>query len=118
MPSRIQDKTFWPHGAAMAYSRDVIDVYSSVDSGIIFEDDVVNIRAELLGLSAVLPVLHRNHSGQITHSSSKLDVALLEARRLRRLEFDINSTLQNIKDVGLVEAAGLIASSTSIIEYF
>ena len=121
MASRIQDKSFWPHGAAMAYSRDIIDVYGPMDSRIIFEDNVVNVRAELLGLTAVLPVplvLHRNHTGQITHSSSKLDFALLEARRLRRLESDINSTLQNITDVGLAEATGLIASSTSINDYF
>jgi GT2 family glycosyltransferase len=121
MASRIQDKSFWPHGAAMAYSRDIIDVYGPMDSRIIFEDNVVNVRAELLGLTAVLPiplVLHRNHAGQITHSSTKLDFALLEARRMRRLESDINSTLQNIKDVGLAEAAGLITLSTSINDYF
>ena len=122
MASRLRNQSFAPHGAAMAYSRAIHDVFGPMDDGIIFEDNIVNVRAEALGLSAVLPVplvLHRNHPGQITQSSSGQDIQVQDARRLRRLDSDIKSTRQNLQDINRtdVRSTGLpLGTMTAFFE--
>ena len=121
MASRLRNKSFAPHGAAMAYSRAIHDVYGPMEDGIIFEDNVVNVRAEALGLSAVIPVplvWHRNHSGQITQSSSGQDIQVQDARRLRRLDSDIKSTRQNLKDIYRTDVHGKSLPLSVITAYF
>jgi len=99
---RIRGASYAPHGAAMAYSRDVVERFPPLPPGVIFEDNIVNLRAELLGSAAVvaLPLVkHRNHAGQITQST-RGQTPIRQHERLRaRLESDIRSTLQNVSDI-------------------
>ena len=121
MASRLRNESFWPHGAAMAYSRAIHDVFGPMDDGIIFEDNVVNVRAEALGLSAVIPVplvCHRNHAGQITQSSSGQDIQAQNARRLRRLDSDIKSTRQNLQDINRTDVRGIGLPLGTITAFF
>lgn len=121
MAARLRNESFWPHGAAMAYSRIILNIFGPMDDGIIFEDNVVNVRAEALGLSAVIPVplvWHRNHAGQITQSSSGQDFQVQYARLLRRLESDIQSTRQNLQDINRGYFPGIGVPLRSILAYF
>lgn len=98
---RVQGRTYAAHGAAMAYSREIVDQFGPMKPGIVFEDNVVNIRAELLGIASVFPealVMHRNHAGQITRMTPTIDMKGLEASRSRRLKSDMLSISQNLLD--------------------
>lgn len=99
---RIKGKYYFQHGAGMAYSRDLIDVFGPLPRGVIFEDNIINIRAELLGLAAVLTVPlinHRNHSGQITQTAKSISAVIREQRRKIRLLSAIDTRRQNLIDV-------------------
>ena len=101
LSDRVQGHTYAAHGAAMAYSREIVDEFGPMNPGIIFEDNVVNIRAELLGTVAVLPealVMHRNHAGQITRMVPDFDKERLETSRSMKMMSDILSTSQNLDD--------------------
>lgn len=103
---RIEGKSYTPHGAAMAYSRELIDKFPPLPERVIFEDNILNLRAELLGDAAVLAiplVKHRNHDGQITQSNIVTPSGKQKERLLARLESDIFSTEQNILDSTLLE---------------
>jgi len=99
---RLAGKAYAPHGAAMAYSREVFDLFDPLPGNVIFEDNIVNVRAELLGVAMVLPIAlvnHKNHSGQITRNYGRIPGRIREIRRTRRLTSDINSSQQNLDDV-------------------
>ena len=101
LPNRFQEQPFNQHGAAMSYHRDVIDLFGPLPNDVIFEDNIVNIRAELIGGCGVLTVplvQHRNHSGQITKDSSDLPHATVARRAKKRLYSDVVSSSQNIAD--------------------
>lgn len=99
---RLAGKAYAAHGAAMAYSRDIFDLFEPLPKNVIFEDNIVNIRAELLGVTMVLTtalVNHKNHPGQITRTQTIISSTTREKRRALRLTSDINSTHQNLKDI-------------------
>lgn len=99
---RIKGDYYFQHGAGMAYSREVFDVFGPLPRNVIFEDNIVNIRAELLGLAAVLTaplVNHRNHAGQITRISGRTSPFIREERRRMRLLSAISTREQNLIDV-------------------
>lgn len=104
LKDRLRDQTYAPHGAAMAYSRRIFENFSPLPRGVIFEDNIINLRAELMGGVLLLPeplVKHRNHDGQITRVNNNIDDCDSQQRRLvLRLDSDVNSTIQNITDVG------------------
>lgn len=105
LKERIAGTSYHAHGAAMAYSREVVDRFSPLPQGMIFEDNVVNLRAELLGSAAILAlplVKHRNHEGQITQSTMGQPPTRQMERLRARLESDIRSTEQNLRDVELL----------------
>lgn len=105
----IQDRcignTISYHGAAMAYSKEVIKQFPKLPAKVIFEDNIVNFRAELLGevgwLRSTL-VNHRNHSGQLTQTSNNLDFNISEERKKKCMESDIISLKQNIEDLKIM----------------
>lgn len=101
LSDRVQGRSYAAHGAAMAYSREIVDEFGPMNPGIVFEDNVVNIRAELLGIAAVIPkalVMHRNHEGQITSMAPTINMDKLEASRAMRLKSDILTTSLNLVD--------------------
>lgn len=104
---RLKGQYYFQHGAGMAYSRDLIDVFGPLPRGVIFEDNIINIRAELVGLAAVLTVPlvnHRNHAGQITQAAKSIPVVIQEQRRKMRLLSAIDTRRQNLIDVEEVMA--------------
>jgi len=104
LKERSANKSYAPHGAAMAYSRELIDIFPQLPRDVIFEDNILNLRAELLGNAALIAeplVSHTNHDGQITCSCSKVGVSqkIQEKRRTLRLNSDISSSKTNISDI-------------------
>jgi len=86
----------------MAYKREIIDFFAKLPADVIFEDNILNLRAELLGNAAVLTaplVNHTNHEGQITRHNVRVPLSILEQRRKLRSESNISSSLENIKDI-------------------
>ena len=103
---RFTERTYVQHGAAMAYSREIADFFGPLPNGVIFEDDIINIRGELLGSVGVLPlplVNHRNHKGQVTQILVGISDRTREERRAMRLLSAINSRRQNLEDVKAVD---------------
>lgn len=89
------------HGAGFAYPRRTFDDFGPLLKGIVFEDNVLNWRAELTGGVLLCPeplVRHRNHAGQITNLYSRQ--ALLDAdRRRRQLQWsNVVTRRQNLVD--------------------
>ena len=102
LEARINGTSYHPHGAAMAYSRDVVDKFSPLPPGIIFEDNIVNLRAELLGRAGVLAlplVKHRNHSGQVTSAAGAESEDKIRERIRLRLDSDVLSSQQSLADI-------------------
>lgn len=108
---RCSGQTLNYHGAAMAYSKAVVSNFPELPSRIIFEDNIVNFRAELLGdvfyIRSPL-VSHRNHSGQITNNNAITSYSILENRELKRLTSDVYSFIQNIDDLSLAQRKQLV----------
>lgn len=99
---RLVHLAYAAHGAAMAYSRELVDFFGPLPPAVIFEDNIVNVRAELLGELLVLAmplVNHRNHDGQVTriHSGSSREA---QRRKIERaVVSDFESISQNAADV-------------------
>ena len=95
LSQRCAGRTWAPHGAAMAYSRRLIEAFGPLPEEVIFEDNVVNVRAELLGEVLLLAeplVQHRNHGNQISRLEGDWEVC---SRRLAaRLRSDTASRLR------------------------
>lgn len=117
---RINGFTYAPHGAAMAYSREIFDIFGPMPSGVIFEDNIVNLRAELIDRAMVLPtplVNHRNHLGQITRINPKSDPGAQHKSIKRRLDSDVLSSAQNIMDLKTARDKGLKLPYTETKDY-
>ena len=102
---RLNNITFSGHGAAMAYSNTLISFFGALPSDIIFEDNILSLRAELLGELLILKdplVNHTNHDGQVTRVVANVSPEQSEKRRNLRLVSDINSTMQNYLDIQAV----------------
>ncbi len=98
---RLNGASYAPHGAAMAYRRELFTVFDPLPADVIFEDNIINLRAELLGKAAVLlaPLVnHRNHTGQITRGHGDISAEKREIRRMQRLISDIGTSKQNLSD--------------------
>jgi len=112
---RLNETSYAPHGAAMAYSRELVEFFQGMLSDVIFEDNIVNLRAELIGNAALIAeplVNHTNHNGQITRVTSGVSSKVQEERRARRLNSDISSTKQNISDIKLASQHNRITLET------
>ena len=73
------------HGASFAYPKEIYSLFGPMNDGVVFEDSLLNWRAEFLGEVALCReplVRHRNHSGQVTNVHAK--AALLDALYRRR----------------------------------
>ena len=102
------------HGASFAYPRRTFDEFGSLWEGIVFEDDVLNRRAEMRGgvlLCNSFLVRHRNHRQQLTNTYSKS--ALLDAVSRRRvLDFSrAQSARQNSAELQIALDRGWIPQS-------
>jgi glycosyltransferase involved in cell wall biosynthesis len=90
------------HGASFAYSRRLLEMFDlNISEKIIFEDNVIDWRAEMLsgiGLIRIPLVNHRNHSGQATRSSGN-DRAAKRSFIKKIVESDLEATKQNIVDL-------------------
>jgi len=92
------------HGAAMAYAKDVVQSFPELSKRVIFEDNIVNVRAELLGdvICIRTPLVsHRNHYGQLTRHSPEIAFDILEVRKKKGATSDVESLKQNIEDISL-----------------
>jgi glycosyltransferase involved in cell wall biosynthesis len=101
---RCSDKVLAYHGAAMAYAKDVVSSFPELYNSVIFEDNIVNVRAELLGdvFHVRTPLVsHRNHSGQLTRDSAEIARDILEARKKKAITSNVESLKQNIEDLSL-----------------
>lgn len=101
LKERVDGLPYMPHGAAMAYSKEICKIFGPLPAGIIFEDNILNVRAELIGKAMVLPeplVNHRNHAGQITRINSRDDASTRRHSIKRRLDSDVLTAEQNIAD--------------------
>lgn len=101
------------HGAAFAYPRRTFDDFGPLWDGVVFEDNVLNWRAELTGgvlLCEDYLVRHRNHPGQITNRYSR--EALIDADNRRRILkwSDVVSRRQNLADAKLALERGQISA--------
>ena len=100
--SRLAGRRYAEHGAAMAYRRVLFERFGRLLDGIIFEDDVLAFRAELVGEAVVLKcplVDHRNHTGQITNSYAEVQHSERETRRKLRLTSAVCVARQKIDDL-------------------
>lgn len=110
---RISNETPHTHGASFAYSRKMVDLFGPLRPEVIFEDNVLNWRAELLSGMALIReavVDHRIHEGQITHSAGGVDLERIEFRRRARLDSNVATSIQNIEDSICVFDHGLLTS--------
>lgn len=92
------------HGAAIAYSKDVIKQFPRLPDEVIFEDNIINFRAELLGDVCWLRtplVNHRNHPGQLTQNNINIPFDLSESRKKKGIISDEVSLKQNLEDIDL-----------------
>jgi len=110
------------HGATFAYPRRTFDQFGPLWDGVVFEDNVLNWRAELTGGVLLCPeflVRHRNHPGQITNLHSRH--ALLDADERRRLLSwsNVVSLRQNIADARLALDRGWLRPDehTAVVEF-
>lgn len=90
------------HGASFGYPRRIYDEFGPLWAGVVFEDNVLNWRAELTGGVLLCPealVRHRNHQGQLTNLYSP--AALQEASERRRsLQWsNVVTRRQNLHDL-------------------
>lgn len=105
---RLNGVAYAPHGAAMAYSRKIIDKFGPLPSDATFEDNVINIRAEFIGSSLVLPIAlvnHRNHTGQATHISIRVSQETQQQRLQKALNSAVITTMQNLADLEVTREA-------------
>ncbi len=112
---RLEMKTPPVHGAAFAYHRRLFDDFGPLWDGVVFEDGVLNWRAEITGgitLCTDYLVRHRNHSKQLTNLYSK--TALMDAdTRRRMLKWSkIQIRKQNIYDAELALTKGWLNTDT------
>ncbi|MEW6406694.1 MAG: glycosyltransferase, partial [Chloroflexota bacterium] len=81
---RLAQQTPPVHGASFAYPRCIFDDFGPLWDGVVFEDNVLNWRAELCGgvsLCTDYLVRHRNHTGQLTNLYSRQAIEEADMRR-------------------------------------
>ncbi|HNY51299.1 MAG TPA: glycosyltransferase [Smithella sp.] len=108
---RLHFKIPLAHGAAFGYPRRTFDDFGPLWNGIVFEDNVLNWRAELTGGISLCPdylVRHRNHSGQLTNLYSKEAIKNADERRRILWWSDIQSLKQNISDLNIAFKKGCL----------
>ena len=103
------------HGATFAYPRRIHVQFGPLWEGIVFDDHVLNWRAELSGGVLLCPeplVRHRNHEGQITNVHST--ASLLDADNRRRLLrwSNVVTRRQNLADAAIAFDRGLLSAET------
>ena len=109
--TRLSGKHVAVHGAGFAYPRHIFNNFGPLWEGVVFEDNVLNWRAEVSGGVLLYPeplVRHRNHAGQITNLYSRQ--ALLDADKRRRALYwsNVITRRQNINDTHTAYKKGLI----------
>ena len=109
--TRLSGKHVPVHGAGFAYPRQLFNNFGPLWDGVVFEDNVLNLRAEVSGGVLLCPeplVHHRNHDGQITNLYSRQ--AMLDADKRRRvLQWsNVMTRRQNINDAHIACEKGLI----------
>jgi glycosyltransferase involved in cell wall biosynthesis len=94
------------HGASFGYSKNLFSAFGELAAGVVFEDDVLNWRAELLGMISLIReglVLHRNHPGQITNPyDPSTDLREAVWRRKAVAYSRVAALRQNIRDTQIV----------------
>jgi glycosyltransferase involved in cell wall biosynthesis len=112
--TRLRGNEVGVHGATLAYPRRVFDDFGPLWEGVVFEDSVLNWRAELTGGVLVCPavlVRHRNHPGQITNIYSRRAITDADARR-RQLQWSrVVTSRQNMADAQIAMARGWLDTS-------
>jgi len=110
---RLANKTPPVHGASFGYPRKTFDSFGPLWKGVIFEDNVINWRAEITGGVLLCPdylVRHRNHQGQLTNLYSPQALRDADARRRAHMWSDVQTTKQNIADTNYAVEQGWITT--------
>lgn len=112
LADHIDDRSLPLTGASFAYRRAVFDSCGPLWPGVIFEDNVFNVRAEVMGGVALCPealVYHRRHDEQVTNIYGSGDIGKNLNRR-RQVKWNEGQTLrENRADMGIFFSQGLIA---------
>lgn len=108
---RLSQKAPDVHGSSFGYPRRTFDDFGPIWDDIVFEDAILNWRAEMREQVALCPeylVRHRNHAGQITNTYSKN--ALKNANTIRRMLkwSTVQLNRQKLSDTKLALAKGWI----------
>lgn len=103
------------HGATFAYPRRIHDDFGPLWKGIVFEDHVLNWRAELSGGILLCPeplVRHRNHEGQITNVHSAESLLDADNRRRALRWSNVVTRRQNLADARIAFEHGRLDAET------
>ena len=104
LTDRLLGNSPHPFGAAMAYSRRVVDLFGPLPRAVYHEDSILNLRADLAGESLVLPeplVDHRNHARQIGRVPVAGSPDVQRAHLAARLASSVSVARQNLRDLDL-----------------
>lgn len=97
---RIQNSAPLTLGATFAYSRELIDFFSPLPAGCVYEDNIIGFRAELIGKCALIRiplVYYRSHFGQSTRLNPN-NIRASDKKRIRNISDGILTVNQNIED--------------------
>ncbi len=102
----IQERIPSVHGATFGYPRELFSMFGPFANDVVFEDGVLNWRAECLGTVRLCRdrlVLHRNHSNQLTNIHSVEGLRHSLQRRSCLLRGRIAALQHNIADTQVAE---------------
>lgn len=117
---RLAGRSPHQHGAALAYSRELVDAFEPLPRAAVYEDGVLWVRAHLLGETLVIAeplVGHRNHEQQITRTWGDADAVSVRSRLVTRAtagEASIEQSLRDIERVRDVLHPDVLAEARSI----
>lgn len=111
---RLTGKVPRVHGAAFAYPKSTFEDFGPLHPDIVFEDAVLNRRAELRGGVLLCPdflVRHRNHSKQLTNVYSTEALLSADSRRRELKWSDVVILRQNLSELESAIRRGFISES-------
>jgi glycosyltransferase involved in cell wall biosynthesis len=103
------------HGACFCYSAEIFKFFGPLPKDGIYEDNIINWRAELLGNAVLLReplVSYRSHDQQITHSGVTDTLEFFDSRRILRLADALLTTKANLKDFQKIRRLPLHSRNT------
>jgi hypothetical protein len=104
------------HGACFCYSAELYKFFGPLPEGGIYEDNILNWRAELLGNAVLLReplVSYRSHENQVTQSGSSKNLEYFDNRRVLNLADALLTTKANFEDFQKIKRISLHSKNTA-----